>query len=185
MGWFLEKMFNTKYWDYSDLKFNIKGRVCLKNSIFWGILCVIFIIFIHPVIEKNILLIPSQILYFVNGSIVLIIIIDTVVSVRNVISINKGIEKVKEIGDIIIEKLEELKSIKDSATSKLKGTKANANEKIKNIEEMIDELKQKQEFIKSGMYKKIESLKKAFPTMKSEYISQFIEARRNNRNKGK
>ena len=34
----LEKLYKTKYWDYSDIKFNIKGRVCLKNSIYWGIL---------------------------------------------------------------------------------------------------------------------------------------------------
>ena len=29
----LEKCFKTRYWDYSDLKFNFQGRVCLKNSI--------------------------------------------------------------------------------------------------------------------------------------------------------
>ena len=30
VGFFLEKVFKTKYWDYSNIKFNIHGRVCLK-----------------------------------------------------------------------------------------------------------------------------------------------------------
>ena len=42
VGWGLEKLFNTKYWDYSKNKFNIKGRVCLMNSLFWGVLGMIF-----------------------------------------------------------------------------------------------------------------------------------------------
>ena len=48
VGLFLEKLFKTKYWDYSNLKFNIHGRVCLKNSMYWGVLGVAFIKIIHP-----------------------------------------------------------------------------------------------------------------------------------------
>ena len=44
----LEKLFKTKYWDYSNIRFNIKGRVCLKNSIYWGILGVVMIFIIQP-----------------------------------------------------------------------------------------------------------------------------------------
>lgn len=29
-GFILETLFHAKWWDYSDRKFNIKGRVCLK-----------------------------------------------------------------------------------------------------------------------------------------------------------
>lgn len=38
VGVLLEKLFHTKYWDYSDHKFNIQGRVCLTNSICWGVI---------------------------------------------------------------------------------------------------------------------------------------------------
>ena len=31
VGILLEKIFNTKYWDYSDHKFNFQGRICLSN----------------------------------------------------------------------------------------------------------------------------------------------------------
>ena len=48
----LEKCFKTKYWDYSELKFNIKGRICLKNSFYWGLLGVILIYAIQPILER-------------------------------------------------------------------------------------------------------------------------------------
>ena len=43
VGVLLEKIFHTKYWDYSKQKFNFQGRICLVNSICWGILGLIFI----------------------------------------------------------------------------------------------------------------------------------------------
>ena len=36
-GFVLEKIFKTKWWDYSKEPFNIKGYVCLKFSLIWGI----------------------------------------------------------------------------------------------------------------------------------------------------
>ena len=62
----LEKLFKTKYWDYSDLKFNFQGRICLKNSIYWGILGVLLIFIIQPSIESLVNLIPEGILLYIN-----------------------------------------------------------------------------------------------------------------------
>ena len=49
VGILLEKLFHTKYWDYSNNKFNFQGRICLMNSIFWGILGVVFIQYIQKI----------------------------------------------------------------------------------------------------------------------------------------
>ena len=51
VGVLLEKIFHTKYWDYSNHKINFQGRICLSNSIYWGILGVAFVKFIHPFIQ--------------------------------------------------------------------------------------------------------------------------------------
>lgn len=185
VGWLLEKIFNTKYWDYSKCKCNIKGRICLKNSVFWGILGVIFILFVHSSIEKLVLPLSSNTIMWIDSILFIILIIDTVISVRKVLSINKGLEKVKEIGESIIEKLEELKELKDLPVEILNNAKENAGEKIKNIEKLVDELKERQEDIKIRMDKKVDKLKKAFPTLKSEKISQFIENRKGSKTKEK
>ena len=66
VGVLLEKIFHTKYWDYSEQKFNFQGRICLVNSICWGILGVLFVKYIHPFVEKE--------LQFVNPTILKIVI---------------------------------------------------------------------------------------------------------------
>ena len=62
----LEKLFKTKYWDYSNLKFNFQGRICLKNSIYWGILGVLLIYVIQPLIESLTNKLPEDILTYIN-----------------------------------------------------------------------------------------------------------------------
>ncbi len=49
----LEIIFHIRWWDYSKEFFNIRGRICLEASIFWGILSILFIREIHPFIKKN------------------------------------------------------------------------------------------------------------------------------------
>ena len=108
VGWLLEKIFNTKYWDYSENKFNIKGRVCLMNSLFWGFLGVIFIKYMHPFISEKIDMIPQNMLTFNVIMITIAIIVDTVISSVKVTNIQAKLEKLKEITNTIKEKLEEL-----------------------------------------------------------------------------
>lgn len=47
-SWILEKIFATKWWDYSQYKFNIHGRICLLNSLLFGIAGTIAVYFVHP-----------------------------------------------------------------------------------------------------------------------------------------
>lgn len=60
-GYILEKTFNRKWWDYSNRKFNVKGRICLGNSMLFGILGIVTIYLIHPVIVETITKIPVYI----------------------------------------------------------------------------------------------------------------------------
>lgn len=49
-----ELVFHVKWWDYSNMPFNINGRVCIYFSIFWGFLSVVFLQFIHPSLNSKI-----------------------------------------------------------------------------------------------------------------------------------
>lgn len=46
-----EIIFHIKWWDYSDMAFNIGGRVCIAFSFFWGILAIYLISHFHPIID--------------------------------------------------------------------------------------------------------------------------------------
>ena len=44
----LEKIFHNKWWDYSNRKYNLNGRICLQNSFAFGILSLVIIYIVTP-----------------------------------------------------------------------------------------------------------------------------------------
>lgn len=57
-GFVLEKFFHDKWWDYSDMPFNIKGYVCLKFTILWGLAASFIIGAVHRFVYMIIRLTP-------------------------------------------------------------------------------------------------------------------------------
>lgn len=57
---FQELLLGSRSWDYSEMPFNINGRICLAYSIFWGVLGVLWIKDIYPRAAKLILRIPNK-----------------------------------------------------------------------------------------------------------------------------
>lgn len=47
-SYILEKIFHNKWWDYSQEKCNINGRICLKNAILFGIGTPIILYLVNP-----------------------------------------------------------------------------------------------------------------------------------------
>ena len=41
----METLFHARWWDYTYEFLNIKGRICLKHTLFWGIASVAFVFF--------------------------------------------------------------------------------------------------------------------------------------------
>lgn len=60
LSWAQEALFGSTSWDYSNMPFNLNGRICLLYSFFWGILGVMWIKSIYPRIAKLILKIPNK-----------------------------------------------------------------------------------------------------------------------------
>lgn len=163
VGIILEKLFKTKYWDYSHLKFNFQGRVCLKNSIYWGILGVLFICFVNPFVESYVINIPMNILIYADIAIIAILVVDIIVSIKDTINFETAINKINDLSDVIKEKLEEI-NIK---------YKKNTEEKTR-MEKAIKNLKRKQTKLKIKLYRQAIRLRKAFPSMKSEIMNKFL-----------
>ena len=44
----MEIIFKARWWDYSDRKYNINGRVCLEYAIFFGIGGTLIMYIVHP-----------------------------------------------------------------------------------------------------------------------------------------
>ncbi len=68
VGWLLETLFHARWWDYSHMKFNIKGRVCLRNALMFGFGCILVMRVVEPFVEDRIHGMPVS-----TGKIVIII----------------------------------------------------------------------------------------------------------------
>lgn len=164
VGVTLEKVFKTKYWDYSNSKFNFQGRICLRTSVIWGILGVVFTTIIHPVFIKLVAPISTDILILVEVPLILLIIADSIYSIIKVTNINIGIEKLIEIRDNLKSKMDELKSLKGKT----------AENTAENINSIISELKEREIAIRQAVAKQTKRLRLAFPTMKLEKMSKLL-----------
>lgn len=75
-GYLLEKIFHSKWWDYSDDFANIHGYICLSYSLLWGVLAFILIKFINPVIMNFIDILNINVRYTLAAVFAIYFIID-------------------------------------------------------------------------------------------------------------
>ena len=47
---FYDTVFHVRFWDYSELRGNVKGRICPQFSLIWGILSAAAVRFVHPIV---------------------------------------------------------------------------------------------------------------------------------------
>lgn len=52
ISWIGEMLFHVVWWDYSDMAFNINGRICIIFSFFWGILAIYLMSHFNPKVDK-------------------------------------------------------------------------------------------------------------------------------------
>ena len=91
----LEKAFNARWWDYSDHKFNINGRVSVNTLIPFGLFGLGVIYLINPFLFNNILdPMPELARHLVAGIAALIFIVDMIVSFKVVSKVAKTAEHV-------------------------------------------------------------------------------------------
>lgn len=169
VGVLLEKIFQTRYWDYSDKKFNFQGRVCLLNSLCWGVLGVLFIKYIHPFIAKTLRYIDPFILKIIIFIFVIVFLIDVIVSIVKVKNIKNTLEKVENLNLQIKEKLQELKK----------------NDKLPKAEDVVEKLKRKRDRILRRLYRRVYRLKKAFPAINTKEIADILNRKIDLRKKEK
>ena len=84
VGFVLDALFSARWWDYSDNKYNLNGRITVLNSFLWGVITILFTKFIYPLIqkfkEKVIGKIPDKIQMIVALTLVVGISIDFILS---------------------------------------------------------------------------------------------------------
>ena len=47
----MEKLFKARWWDYSERKFNLNGRICGKNTVLFGLGGLFIIYIVQPLVS--------------------------------------------------------------------------------------------------------------------------------------
>lgn len=95
-GILMFKIFKVRYWDYSSDFLNIKGYVCLKASIVWGLFSLFLVNSLHPVLYnflKNINIFDKHIIMYVF---IFVFAVDVALSIKNAFDFKMLLEKLKE-----------------------------------------------------------------------------------------
>ena len=95
-SYIMEKLFKARWWDYSDEKFNINGRICLATMIPFGIGGTFIVYVLHPIVERFVSSIPYNTLYIIAAIIFVIFLVDNIISFGVLNKIKNQINYVKK-----------------------------------------------------------------------------------------
>lgn len=95
-SWILEKLFHAYWWDYSDKPFNIQGRVCLENTLLFGIAGLVVVDLIYPFVRDFSVEIPGLAIEAISLVLMAIVASDVTLTVSALTNLNELIQEVEE-----------------------------------------------------------------------------------------
>ena len=91
-SYLMEKIFKARWWDYSNKKFNLNGRICLETMIPFGILGCTVVYILHPIIVNLVNIIDPKLTILIAIILFIFYILDNVFSFLILSKIGKYIK---------------------------------------------------------------------------------------------
>ena len=138
-GFVLEKLFHQKWWDYSDIPFNLNGYICPIFSLMWGFACLIIMDMIHPMIAAMVRHVPHTLgvvllcLFSVTAT------VDLSATVASMVGLNKRLRQIDEMAARIKQASNELGENLADATISITEKSADLKEDLADIKEELAE----------------------------------------------
>ena len=96
-GWALNRLFHTRWWDYSNEPFNLGGYICLKFSLMWGLGTVMVVRLVHPALYDLFLWIPRRLGVGLEVVLTLIFLADLAATVVTVMGLERDLKELHEL----------------------------------------------------------------------------------------
>lgn len=100
-GWLLERLFATRWWDYSSLPFNLHGRICLRNSLLFGLMSVAGVRLAHPLLLQLLAAVPEDILSRLAAGFAVLLALDLAMTLKTLIGLGSRLRSLREYIDLI------------------------------------------------------------------------------------
>lgn len=112
-SYIMEKVFKNRWWDYSDQKFNINGRICLECAIPFGIAGIIMFYGINPLLIKLFSYFNTVALEIIAFSLLFITLVDIIISFNVIISLKNISNSIRcDSTELITKKVKEILNTK-------------------------------------------------------------------------
>lgn len=95
-SYIMEKLFKTRWWDYSNYKFNINGRICLETMWAFGALACFVIYIINPPLISFLESLPDIVFSIITYSITVIFLTDNIISFKIISNVKLTTKNVKK-----------------------------------------------------------------------------------------
>lgn len=161
----MEALFHMRYWDYSDMKFNFQGHVCLGTSLAWGGLTILMTEFVHLPVEAFMLAIPQRPLIIGTQVVTVFIFVDFALSFKAAIDLRDVLKKMEHAK-------EEMVRIQKRLDALISTTGQGMAESMGN---MRDDMALRMEDLKSSIEVKLEALKNVVLAKPTEYLESVKE----------
>ncbi len=197
-GFLLDKLFNARWWDYSDRPFNLNGYICLEFSLIWGLAIAFVLRVVQPSIASLVAIIPKTVGWISLAVIYAAYIADTIITVLTVLKMNRELQNLAKIRDSLrlvsdslsmaigtgtLDTMERLGNAEEEIKEKAEAKKMELEQKKQQIiaeytqkrEDLEHKAKELQKKLKSGVLFGSLRLMRAFPSMQHKYYAYIIE----------
>lgn len=162
-SYIMEKLFNARWWDYSNNFLNLHGRICFKHTCYWAIFAFVYVYLIAPVYQYVLSFIPQNVRTIAVLVILAVLAVDLTLTVKAAADINKLMKKLKAFRTTVSEKAD---LIKDAAENKYEELLSSTDK----LTELRQELSKQYSEILSG-FKELSAKNKAANRLLSIYSS--------------
>ncbi len=80
VSWALEKIYHTRWWDYTNMPMNLNGRICLSGLLLFGAAGLFLVYVLYPRLKKWFVQIPQKGKIAINACFSVLFCVDTVCS---------------------------------------------------------------------------------------------------------
>lgn len=98
-GMLMEKIFHKKLWNYSEIRHNIGGYVCLRYSLLWGVLAIVTLLFANPFFCGILNMLPQLIAVIILWAAVILLLLDFITSAMAVLGMKITVKRLSSLSD--------------------------------------------------------------------------------------
>lgn len=174
-GWILEKVFHTRWWDYSDMPLQLGGYVCLGFSILWGLAVVFVVRLIQPMIMGLIHWMPPMLGIILLPVFSALFLVDFIMTVKTIVGLKKQLGELERLAA-------GLHSLSDSLSEKLGSSAIAADSRLDEMkeagQERISVQKERMETYMNATLQELGEKKQQLEARKDELLESLRNAPR-------